>query len=100
MNWFKRHLNWTLTLTLLVALLFVSTTTGAPAITEFMVRGIATIASFAVAGWVIRQKGRSLGWLLMGLIPFGFVSWFFLKERELYDVKGGKVVRIPRDKND
>ena len=97
MNWFQRHLNWTLALTLLVALLFVFATTGASAITEFTVRGIATIVAFVVAAWVIRQKGRSLGWLLMGVIPFDWINWLFLKERESYDIKDGKIIRRHKD---
>ncbi len=60
-DWFQRHLNWTMVLGYLLA-----------NVVSFMLNRVpplGTIAAIAiglpVAAWVISQKGRSLWWLLL-----------------------------------
>lgn len=62
MNWFQRHLNWTWVLVYL--LWFVLNAS------ESVVAGlVAAVFWLIVSGWVIKQKGRRLWWLLL--------SWLF-----------------------
>ena len=74
MNWFQRHLNWTWVLSYLLMLvgafmfgflMFLAD----PNISEDAVGGVAeifgSIFMLVVSGWVIKQKGRSLWWLLL-----------------------------------
>jgi len=56
-----------------------------PNISENAVRGMAVIFGgifmLVVSGWVIKQKGRSLWWLLLFFVPFGWISFFLLENR-------------------
>lgn len=96
MNWFKRHLNWTLTLVWLVcfplAIVFINAI-------RVSILGSATLESLASAAlfhviatvilcgfiiwvtvWVIRRKGRSplhMFWIF--LWPFGLIPLLLLK---------------------
>jgi ribosomal protein L37AE/L43A len=74
MNWFQRHLNWTWVLSFLPAIVVVF-------IAEFLVAfsdptvsidALTAVGKMAggtvmliVSGWVIKQKGRSLWWILL-----------------------------------
>ena len=98
MNWFRKHLNWTLVLTWVIFLpagvlsahLFrysiLSPTTssgfpvmlGAVAVVSVVVIWVATI-------WVIRQKGRSLLHLFWLLLPLGFIAILVLKNKVRMD---------------
>ena len=62
MNWFQRHLNWAWIFVYLVW--FVSN--AATITTPFSIPSIIGLAFLlVVSGWVIKQKGRSLWWLLL-----------------------------------
>ena len=79
MNWFQRHLNWTCVLGYRLALVvfFVvgvlvgnvliwltdDPTLGDAAIVVGAIAGIITL--LLLTGWLLRQKGRSLWWLLL-----------------------------------
>ena len=79
MNWFERHLNWTMVLAWLstypIAFLVGSIVVGIdPYISGDAVWGIAVIISLivtiAVGQWVLKKKNRSMWWLLIS--PFIF----------------------------
>ena len=79
MNWFERHLNWTMVLAWLstypIAFLMGSIAVGIdPYISGDAVWGIAVIISLivtiAVGQWVLKKKNRSMWWLLIS--PFIF----------------------------
>jgi len=40
-----------------------------------------------VLGWTIKQKKRSLWWILITLIPFGWIGFLFLSDKELNKAK-------------
>ena len=93
MNWFERHLNWTLLLDLLGSPILVYGLILLSALIlsfgGYLAGGLLIIIlAFVAAGtswwviiWVIRQKRRSLGHLFWALIPFGFIAWFLLQNR-------------------
>jgi len=79
MNWFERHLNWTMVLAWVgasviafaVALLIL---TANPYVSEDELSAIgfiiALVVSLAVGYWVLRKKNRSMWWLLISGSPF------------------------------
>ena len=83
MNWFERHLNWTMVFGLLgtyVAGFMVGAVIYSvdPYVSDGAMYIIGFIVSLAILipvwGWALRRKSRSLWWLLMGLfVPFGFI---------------------------
>ena len=97
-NWFQRHLNLTwvfaqiavgmiayFLITVLVSSLFISSTM--PSETSFLasisviqiVVLVLQIASvFGIGAWVLKRKERSLGWLLIFLVPFGWIVFLCL----------------------
>ena len=73
MNWFKRHLNWTLIFAYAAGILavFLLTSIGEGAATFGVFLCIAWV--LGVSGWFLSQKGRSLWnicWLFLGWIGF------------------------------
>jgi len=101
MNWFGRHLNWTIILTLIGTILIVyivNTIATAilvvknPAISAVELEGsnslrglILTLAILSPQwGWVLKKKNRSTWWLLVGLfVPFGIIVLLALKNRRV-----------------
>ena len=86
MNWFQRHLNWTWVLAyllLIVGAFMFGALMGIldPNVSEDAVSVVAQIFGgifiLVVSGWVIRQKGRSLWWLLLS----GVFSPLWLENR-------------------
>ena len=86
MNWFKRHLNWTLliasTLIPLIMLLlayFVNESLGStfPKIIGWTL----SILLLVIYGWVLRQKKRSLWWLLLWWYPIGCFIYIGLSNK-------------------
>jgi len=70
MNWFERHLNWTILIATVVGLILACSTVFAETETLFLLMLIvqATIVA-PVCGWAVKQKGQSLWnllWLLCG----------------------------------
>jgi tetratricopeptide (TPR) repeat protein len=93
-NWFERHLNWTMVLAL-VGVYGVNFINGLMAglsahyvsyFTWFdiglMIISLAILA--LVWGWALRRKNRSLWWLPLGLfVPFGFIVLLCLENKSL-----------------
>jgi fatty acid desaturase len=90
-NWFERHLHWTAVLTFLGAAVAVGSVyafyiTLDPYISlEAQTAIDCLVASIVLAigwGWVLRQKQRSLTWLLLAIfVPFGWLSIFLLENK-------------------
>jgi hypothetical protein len=86
MNWFEKHLNWTLWITTislpLIALFvgyFVGNSLGAyfPKIVGLII----TILALLIYGWVLRKKKRSLLWLLLFWWPIGCIVYSALTNK-------------------
>ncbi|NQT31557.1 MAG: hypothetical protein HQ588_04410 [Deltaproteobacteria bacterium] len=101
-NWFQRHLNWTWVFAqwavglvgffitiIFVSGLFVGRTTfpseesffASLSVIQIIVLVLQLIAVFGVGAWVLKRKDRSLGWLLIFLVPFGAIVFLFLENR-------------------
>lgn len=69
-NWFKRHLNWTILIAAVVGLILPFSTIFAETATPYVIMLIIqAVTVVGVCGWVLKQKGRSLRnlfWLLLG----------------------------------
>jgi hypothetical protein len=83
MNWFQRHLNWTLIFNYagawLVAVVLVQILSDTVAILSIFVLAA---WSLGVSGWFLKQKGRSLWnlcWMFLGWI--GFIIFLCLENR-------------------
>jgi len=61
MNWFQRHLNWTW---VFVYLLWVVSNPSDSVVASL----VAAVFLLIVSGWVIKQKGRSLWWILLTIV--------------------------------
>jgi len=103
LNWFQRHLNWTwvfaqlavglltyIIMTVFVTSLFIGSSNALPSEASLfasisvmqIVAAVLQIASvFGVGVWVLKRKDRSLGWLLIFLVPFGWIIFLFLENR-------------------
>jgi hypothetical protein len=99
MNWFQRHLNWTVLLALvgsyalgLMAAFAVGVAIGVAdpyvsleaAGAAGGVTGVVVYLAILVPtwGWVLRRKNRSLWWLLLALfVPFGWIAMFVLENQ-------------------
>ncbi len=87
MNWFKRHLNWSLFLSSVVAIILVYTGAsimGAgesnwPIFVSLLV--ISVTFMLWVEIWYLRQKGRSLWNLFQNLLPYPLSLIMLLKLR-------------------
>jgi uncharacterized membrane protein len=85
-NWFERHLNWTVVLACWVgvplaiglSLLLVALTGSF--IPIFLGYFVAPLAALWVVAWVIKEKGRNQFWLLVVLL-FGFIPALLLQNR-------------------
>ncbi len=95
MNWFNKHLNWTVVLSWLtsyfifLALLAIFSTGIEPYVTdELAANGLVLIYSISfvllpvfVAGWALKKKSRNLWWLLILYVPFGALFFLTLENR-------------------
>ncbi|KTB48664.1 Double zinc ribbon [Dehalogenimonas alkenigignens] len=90
-NWFIRHLNFTLwfsvpigflTGILLLTLVFATTNPESLniALNEYQLSifGVIAVIQAVIVGWVLRQKNRSLWFLLLLFVPFGIVAFVVL----------------------
>ena len=90
MNWFQRHLNWTVVLAAVVGgwiafgagFSFEALYSGVPDEAFFAILFIPLAIIFPVAGWALKQKGRSLGWLGIFFVPFGWIFFLCLENRK------------------
>ena len=74
MNWFQRHLNWTMVLGYLLIYAVSCLVAGIILVVDYSVSDeaagtagntIGFITFLPIATWVFKQKGRSLWWLLL-----------------------------------
>ena len=88
MNWFQRHLNWTWVLCLLLTFVVAFVTGFLMAIVDPNVSEdvadvvgwiIYLVVMLPVSGWIIKQKGRSLWWILLS----GWFSPLWLGNKKL-----------------
>ena len=103
MNWFERHLNWTMVLALVgvyVVNFFIGfmEASSDPYVSYGTSYGIGLIIiSLAILtlvwGWALRRKNRSLWWLPLGLfVPFGFIVLLCLENKSLiHDASGNSI---------
>jgi len=106
-SWFKRHLNWTY----IFALLCVGAVAGIVALSagfcedrNYLVMWwvfsilfiVVLVIGYVIATiWLLKQKRRSLFWLLCPIWPL------YLENRsEVIDIRDGKLIRRRRDEND
>lgn len=61
MGWFQQHLNWTWVFAYVIWIPLNASESG-------LVGLVAAIFLLLVSGWVIKQKGRSLWWILLAII--------------------------------
>jgi len=90
-SWFRRHLNWTMVLVWLgailgafVAGLIVSSSNPFVSYGDLEVLGFVIGLAILIPGWgwALKKKNRSLWWLLLGLfVPFGFIVLLCLADK-------------------
>jgi len=90
-SWFRRHLNWTMVLAwpagFVVAFIVVMIIWGidlyaSDAQVEVMSSLSGAVVVCLIWGWALRQKNRSLAWLLLGIfVPFGWIALLCLDNR-------------------
>ena len=90
-SWFQRHLNWTMVLVFLGALLInfvvgLIVTSANPFVHYSDLEALGFVIGLAILipgwGWALKKKNRSLWWLLMGLfVPFGFIVLLCLENK-------------------
>jgi len=90
MDWFRRHLNWTVVLawvasfplSYIVGSLIQSInpyiSTGTYYLIGYTIQGLWLLG---IAGWVLRKKNRSLWNLLWLFVPFGWIVFLCLENR-------------------
>ena len=89
MNWFQRHLNWTVVLAAVAGYAIAvgagftieSLNPSAPDEAFLGIFFIPLAILLPVAGWALKQKGRSLGWLGIFFVPFGWIFFLCLENR-------------------
>ena len=86
-SWFERHLNWTVVIAGMASevLAFIVIILVDPFVPDEVVAGlwvvIYLLVVLAVGGWALRKKNRSLAWLLILFVPFGWIVFLCLKNR-------------------
>jgi len=101
-SWYRRHLNWTwvfaqlaagligyFIIAIFVSGLFVSGATlpseesifASVSVIQVIAIVLQMIAMFGVGAWVLRRKKRGLAWLLIFLVPFGWIVFLCLENR-------------------
>lgn len=90
LNWAQRHLNWTVVLTAIAAnaiafavsvwLLMVDPTSPDSVLNIIYFAIVAGIV-LPVGAWALRRKYRSLWWLLILFVPFGWIAFLCLENR-------------------
>jgi hypothetical protein len=76
-------------MTVFVTSLFVGSTTlpseeslfASISVIQIVVLVLQIASVFGVGAWVLKRKNRSLGWLLIFLVPFGWIIFLFLENR-------------------
>ena len=78
MSWFKNHLNWTATFGILLGLLF---SILAREFENDFLWALAVAVLLVISTWVLRQKRRTLWWLLILFVPLGWPFFIVLQNR-------------------
>lgn len=81
MGWVKRHFDITLILLLIAFLLvwiILNIYTEVSSLSTNIIYLVLVITLFIGVGWQLRQKNRSLVWLLLLFVPFGIFVIFWL----------------------
>ncbi len=90
MNWFRRHLNWTIVLVWVASfpisyvvgtiIQFINPyiSTGTYYVIGYTINGLWLLG---IGGWVLRKKNRSLWNLLWLIIPLGWIVFLLLENR-------------------
>lgn len=84
LSWAKKHLNWSLVIypfAISILLMALSPIANISSGTYFTIMWVFLISIFAVVGWVLWQKGRSLAWLLLCFIGIGSLVILFLENK-------------------
>ena len=124
MNWFKRHLNWTAGIGILLCIIitviydvkqvletivFISFTGFVSSIFSNLFAGridiigllftiIGLAACITILVWVLKQKQRNLWWVLITFVPLGWLVIPLLGNRsKVLDIVDGKVITRHRE---
>jgi len=92
MNWFQRHLNWSLVLVNIAALsasIWVSLFSYEFTYPTFLFVGRAVACAILIpfTVWFLRRKGRSLGWVWMLFVPLGEIVLLCLRNHLTHNKK-------------
>ena len=96
-NWFKKHLNWTFFVTAglaaglreVSAFIFIYVFNAEPVLGSGIGFLVGLILVGFICSWILRQKNRDVLWLLILIVPFGWVTFLLLENRSsgLPDIK-------------
>lgn len=87
MNWFKRHLNWTVilavvsTILIFVALASLYADKAVEIGSVIIVFFAPMVLIYIAVAWMLSQKNRSMWWLLLWFVtfPIGLIVWLRLE---------------------
>ena len=78
MNWFERHLNWTVILTVPIVYFIAFIIDDTASITAAL---IVSLLILPICAWNLKKKSRSPWWLLILFVPFGWIVFLALQNR-------------------
>jgi hypothetical protein len=81
-GWFQRHLNWTVVMIWVLLLplsVIIADIIGIPV--DIIYLGVPILIILPLTGWALKQKNRSLWWLLLFIIPFMWLIYLGLENR-------------------
>jgi len=81
-GWFQRHLNWTVVIIwvlLLPLCVIIADIIGIPI--DIIILVVPILIILPLTGWALKQKNRSLWWLLLFIIPFLWLVYLGLENR-------------------
>ena len=96
MKWFKKHLNWTIAISgvlatsLLVSIIFVIDKANSEVISLIMaLPNILIVLGWGlISGWVLTRKKRNLAWIFLLLIPLGWIGLMLLNNNSPAEREG------------
>lgn len=96
-NWFQRHVNWTTMLFILPGLFLMGISNAYSQVGLYFI-GLAMCLPVLI--WALKEKKRSLWWILILFVPFGWIVFLCLENRsELIDLKNGVITKIKSGEN-
>lgn len=81
-GWFQRHLNWTAVMIWVLLLplsVVIADIIGIPI--DIIILAVPILIILPLTGWALKQKNRSLWWLLLFIIPFLWLVYLGLENR-------------------